>query len=884
MADLTGNNIPPELQSQLREFRRHLWRGKFVEALLAGFFGLILSFLLVFGLDRLMPTPGWLRLGILIAGTSLFAFFAPYWIHRWILKNRKENELARLISRKFPRLGDRLLGVLELSGQTESESSLSPALREAATKDVAAAAAQRDFGDALPSNRNRTGLVAVAVLVALAITTFVMLPKAGVNALQRWLFPLSDTPRYTLTKFDSALPKTLVVPIGEPFTLDVGLAADSENRPSSAKARYGSQDWLQAARQASGGYRFDFAGQQKESIIALSAGDARASIQVIPTIPPSLESVGATITLPDYLELDPRLVDIRSGTLAAIKGSQVELHANASRDLKQGFMEVRDLPSDTGEPLTEGAGEPTKRVVGASGKRATFPSLDLASNPREVRLSWVDELGLKGTETFRLRLEPLTDEPPTVYIQGAQRQIAILPEETIEFEVTAQDDFGLRTFGLEWSGEFTKPSAKSPAKGELELAPGGPAQAQLFSAAAFSPLLYDIEPQKLVLRAFTEDYLPERGRAYSQPIVLYILTRDEHAQMLKDRFDRVIGELEDAARNEQNNLDENNRLERLSDEELQKPENRDRLEQQRAAEDENIEKMEKLSEEMEKLFQDALRNGEIEKETMKKLSNTEQKLRELSKEDLPEVEEQLQKAQDQRSTPDQSKEDLKKATEEQKEALEKMKDTLEKANEANEDFEASTFVNRLNKAASEHDSIATAMKDSLEDLIGLSPRELDPADERLLGEMTMQQKRTASDVRWIREDLGHFYTRTEKEIHKELLEAMASIDIDQGLENNRERIASNLTFRSIVFSMKWADQLREWAKLLEGKKDDEGGAGGGGGGGGGGSMEDQDFEFMLKVMRMIQSEQDIRARTRAIEQLRRATFPAQQPQERLRIP
>lgn len=884
MADLTGNTIPPELQSQLREFRRHLWRAKLMEAILAGFFGLLLSFLIVFGLDRLMPTPGWLRLAVLVAGTSLFALFAPYWIHRWVLKNRRENELARLISRKFPRLGDRLLGVLELSGQTESESSLSPALRAAATRDVAAAAAKRDFSDALPSNKNRTGLIAVTLLVALAITTFVMLPKAGINALQRWLFPLSDTPRYTLTKFDSKLPKTLVVPIGEPFTLEVGLAADSENRPSNAKARYGSQDWLQSNRQSSGGYRFDFAGQQKESTIALSAGDARASIKVIPTIPPSLESVGATMTLPAYLELEPRLVDIRSGTLAALTGSQIELHANASRDLRQGIMELRDLPNDTGEPLTEGDDEAaTEHVVKAKGKRATFPALDLAAHPREVRLSWVDELGLKGTETFRLRLEPLTDEPPTVYIQGAQRQIAILPEETIEFEVTAQDDFGLRTFGLEWSGEFTKPSAKSPAKGELELAPGGPSQAQLFSPAAFSPLLYEITPQKLTLRAFTEDYLPERGRTYSQPIVLFILSRDEHAQMLKDRFDRVIGELEDAARNEQNNLDENNRLERLSDEDLQKPENRDRLEKQRAAEDENVEKMEKLSEEMEKLFQDALRNGEIEKETMKKLSNTEQKLRELAKEDLPEVEEQLQKAQDQRSTPEKSKEDLKKATEEQKEALEKMKDTLEKANEANEDFEAATFVNRLNKAAADQDSIATAMKDSLENVIGLSPGELDPGDERLLGEMTMQQKRTASDVRWIREDLGHFYTRTEKEIHKELLQAMGEIDIDQGLENNRERIASNLTFRSIVFSMKWADQLREWAKLLEGKKDDDGG-GGGGEGGSGGSMEDQDFEFMLKVMRMIQSEQDIRARTRAIEQLRRATFPDQQPQERLRIP
>ena len=76
--------------------------------------------------------------------------------------------------------------------------------------------------------------------------------------------------------------------------------------------------------------------------------------------------------------------------------------------------------------------------------------------------------------------------------------------------------------------------------------------------------------------------------------------------------------------------------------------------------------------------------------------------------------------------------------------------------------------------------------------------------------------------------------------------------------------------------------MREWAKLLEGSQKD--GGGGGGGGGSGGSMEDQDFEFMLKVMRMIQSEQDIRARTRAIEQLRRSTIPRQRPRLQPRLP
>ena len=896
MAKSSGNyssehEIPPELQQQLQEFRSHLWRSKLIEAILAGFFGLLFSFLLVFLLDRLMPTPAWLRLLILAAGTSLFAIFAPYWINRWILKNRKENQIARLISQKFPRLGDRLLGVLELSDQNESESTLSPALRAAATRDVAAAAAKRDFTNALPTNRNRSGILTVSILFFLVIAAFIALPKAGVNALQRWLMPLSDTPRYTRTKFDK-LPDRLVVPLGEPFSLQVPLAKDSEQKPEIAKARFKEQKWQRSSRQKQG-YRFDFSGQQKAGDIALAAGDARARIKVIPTLAPTLESVDASIQLPSYLELPERQIDVRSGSLNILTGSTVTLHANASRALAEGTLDVRNLtPLALQEPNNDQSAnhdepssapaKPLQLKATTRDRRASYPTQLITNTPKEVRLSWKDELGLVGSETFRLRLEPLQDEPPNVYIQGAQRQIAILPEETVEFDVNAQDDFGLRSFGLEWQGEFTKPSPDDPAHGELELAPGGPSENQLLSPASFSPIVHEITPQKLTLRAYCQDYHPDHTRSYSQPIEIYILTRDEHAQILKDRFDRVIGELEDAAREEQNNLYENKRLERLNDQELSNPENKERIEKQRQAEQENIEKTEKLAQEMEELFQDALRNGEIEKETMKKLSETERKLQELSKEDLPEVEEKLQDAQDQRSTSEQSKKDLKKATEKQEEALKKMRETIEQANEANRDFEAATFVNRLKRAAAEQEGITTSLTNSLEQLIGLKVEEVDPVEERLLGELALQQKRTSSDLRWLKEDLGHFYTRTEKKIHKELLDLMNASQIEEGLELNHERLSYNLTFRGIVFSKQWAEQLREWAKLLEGSQKD--GGGGGGGGGSGGSMEDQDFEFMLKVMRMIQSEQDIRARTRAIEQLRRSTIPRQRPRLQPRLP
>ena len=162
--------IPAGLSTQLEEFKKRLWKIKIAEAMLAGFFGLLFSFLLVFAFDRLFETSGAIRLIILLCGISLFVIFAPYWIHRWVYGHRRENQLARLISRRFPRLGDRLLGAVELQSQNESVETLSPELRAAAMQSVTAEAAGRNLSMALPAARHRKWTLAVMILFILSVT------------------------------------------------------------------------------------------------------------------------------------------------------------------------------------------------------------------------------------------------------------------------------------------------------------------------------------------------------------------------------------------------------------------------------------------------------------------------------------------------------------------------------------------------------------------------------------------------------------------------------------------------------------------------------------------------------------------------------------------
>jgi hypothetical protein len=241
-------------------------------------------------------------------------------------------------------------------------------------------------------------------------------------------------------------------------------------------------------------------------------------------------------------------------------------------------------------------------------------------------------------------------------------------------------------------------------------------------------------------------------------------------------------------------------------------------------------------------------------------------MRELAARDIPGVEEKLSESRESSNSPEKTAKDLDGAIERQRKALEKMRDAIARANDANKRLEAGTFVNRLKKAAGEQAGIVDSLKEGFERMLGLSSKRLDPADARKIEESSKQQADTASDLRWLQEDLAHYFARTKAEPIQVLMDAMKQSDIDSGLEDVRTRLSKNHSFGAAEQAKKWGDQLTQWAAQFGGEMN-----GGGGGAGGAPDAEDEDFEFMLRVMKMIQSEQDLRAQTRVLEQLRRST-------------
>ncbi|HEY8961521.1 MAG TPA: hypothetical protein VIM57_04885, partial [Luteolibacter sp.] len=700
------------------------------------------------------------------------------------------------------------------------------------------------------------------VLLAFAATALIATPRAGVNALKRWLLPLSDIPRYTFTRLD-APPDEWIVPFGESFTVTLRLSPESEQRPARAEGRYGLQPGVSASLNGNE-YAFTFPGQQEPGTITFRAGDATHRMRVKPVPRPAIESVAARIIPPAYLSIPEKTIDLATGALSVVEGSRVEIQLQASRPLKSARFGPTVTTTDPPDnPFIPESGELTFQ-----GRYARSPLLSVDAHSFEVPFDWTDGYNLGGGD-FKIQIDSFKDAPPVAYLPGAERQKAILPEETIDFEVLAEDDHGVKLAGLEWQGEFTRPTAGEPAHGEIKLEQGGPEMRRVTGPVAFSPAAFGVVPQQLTLRAWVEDYFPNRGRIYSEPVVLYVLTRDEHAQMLKSRFDRAIAELEDIARHERNQYEENQRLERLEGDELQNEESRNRLDVQQQAEAGNTRRMDELTKRMEQLLKDSARNKDIDKETLRKMAEAMKSMRELAREDMPKVDDKLGDSRERTNTPEKTKKDVREAVENQRKALEKMQRAIAKANESNQRMEAGTFVNRLKKAAAEEEGIASVLINAAERIYGLPLPEVDPADRRVLSETTHQQAETASDVRWLQEDLGHFFARTEKAPFKEILDEMRESKIDMGLEEIRDRLLLNHSSSAtggmphLTGAKEWADKLAGWAKKLEGENQ-------AGAGGGGGNSEDEDFEFMLRVMKMVQKEQDLRASTRALEQLRRS--------------
>ena len=607
-------SLPSRMTDALKQYRKRVWTIKLAEGALAAIFGLVISYFVVFGLDRLVDTPALLRGGILAVGMVGMVILFPIKYHNWVWQHRRLDGVARLLRHKFPRLSDHVLAIVELA-RSDSDQSSSRTLIEAAMRQVDNEVAKHNLKDAVPHPRHLRWAWAAGIPLILFMVGMLLVPDASRNALARWLIPWRNVERYTFAQLEGET-ELQVVAYAEPFSIEARLKDKSPWKPVSGEAQYTDQAPIVAALEGAT-YRFQIPPQTKDGHLTLRVGDARRSIPVEPKLRPELTEFVAQVQLPAYLERpDMEMKDVRGGVLALVKGSTAILEATATRELAQAVLDDRPQLVDGQRIITEPISADTKT---------------------QVRLMWWDRFGLATREPQVLWIEAIDDEAPTVGFNKLKNNQVILSNEVIAFEIHASDDFGVKRIGLEWEGLQHSISNPNPSSGEKTVSAGAPTAEAMTVAATFSAERENVRPQSLRLRSFAEDYLPGRERAYSPYLVLHILTPLEHLKWLTDQLSLWVNAAQEVHDKELQLNQVNRELRNLPPEALDDPAQRKRLQSQAAAERANAARLDSLIGIGKQLVEEATRNQEFEPDQLKLWVEILKKLEEIAGERMPSI-------------------------------------------------------------------------------------------------------------------------------------------------------------------------------------------------------------------------------------------------------
>lgn len=605
---------------------------KLAEGILAAAFGLAVSYLLVLGLDRLVDTPAWLRGIILAAGAAVPGLGLPLKWHAWVWKQRRLEDAARLLRWKFPRLGDQLLGIVELARHDAGTSGRSERLVQAAMAQADEAVKDQDFSGAVPKAKHRQWGLAAAAGVALVTAGFIFINDAARNALVRWLMPWRETERYTFARIEK-LPNPLIVPVAESFELPVKVSRSAKWQPDTANVKIagqpdlseqvyeepGENDWLFA--------RVTVPPQTKDTDVFVQVGDVRETIRLEPRPRPELTSLQVRTKLPAYLEYKTEPVtEVRGGAVSILKGAEVSFEAAASRELAEAKVD--------GAPATLRDGKIISPVQKLEGDK-------------DVVFTWTDGLGLTSRVPLILNVKAVEDAPAQLVARRETMEQVVLESEVVVFDVNASDDFGIKQTGLEWKSLNDGTDATATKTVGSKITAGGGAETKSLEArSTFCAAREGVAPQSLEIRAWAEDYLPGREKSRSAAFVLHVLNKTDHALWVTQQMSKWLEAARETYEKEQQLHATNKELRSMTAEELDRTENRKKIALQSSAENANAERLAALNNAGKNLVEQATKNPEFDAERLESWATTLQSLNDIAQNRMPNVADLLKKSAD----------------------------------------------------------------------------------------------------------------------------------------------------------------------------------------------------------------------------------------------
>ena len=840
-------SLPESLRRQFAALEQRLWSAETVVAVCGAAVGLLASYALLFLSDRVWNTPVWLRAVFTLAGAGVLGWFAWRWAGNWVFHRRDLKSLSELVQRHYKRLGDRLLGIVELSDESKRPADISPSLCRAAIRQVAGEAEQFDFTAAVDARQTRKWVTSMCLLLAPIALAWVLAPQAGWNALQRWAAPTASITRYTFVSLDQ-LPATLVVPHGEAFEVAAGVTYRSFWKPARATGRFEEQPAV-ATKVDGDTVRFKVSGQTQPGRLALRIGDERKEILIQPTHRPALKQLTANIEWPAYLQYSTTHESVQTGSLSLLEGSRITLTGVASRPLASAQMKIE---SQKPEPLAVKA----EKFNSASSK------LD---NLSHAALTWRDELGLDSGAPWLLALRTQKDQPSRVEFPDLALETSILETDVLPIKVAATDDYGVRHAGFVWELVATGDVTNKPAPKDFTGVAKTPHEKKFAEGFMFSPAVLRVPPDSSVeLHAVANDFFPERKVSESPIHFIHVVSLAKHAEMVRQQLEAIFARLEEITRAEEGIANQTRDLKDLPKEKLAGEDAAKKAGEQADEQERNARNLDQLSQEGQKAVKEAIRNPTFTEADLKQWTKSLQNMKEIAAGDMSKAQQALKDAQQSQG---ERPEQLAKAEKAEQDALDKLEQLQKEMNQGLDNLQAMTLAQRLRKLGGTEQEIEGKLQKIVPETIGLTAKELPDRFKRATTALTKDQSGAQRETATLKDELGRFAERTQKEnygqVNKEMTEANAPGEMDKV----RAQIEANISMEAMKNLATWSKKFGAWADVLDPPKD-----GGGGGGGQGGQQSDDILKLLMAYIRMRAVELNVHDRTRLLEE-QKATDP-----------
>ncbi|GDY21562.1 hypothetical protein LBMAG56_29090 [Verrucomicrobiota bacterium] len=835
--------LPETLRRQFAAMEQRLWRMDTTVAIGGTVCGLLLSFTFLFLSDRLWDTPVWLRTLSSLAALGAAAYFGLGWFRLWALQRRDTKALAEIIQRHHRRLGDRLLGVVELADESRRPANVSPALCQAAIAQVAREAGPMDFSAAVAARRPRLIAATALGLLTLVAIPFVLFPDASLNALKRWFLPGASITRYTFVQL-SDLPARLVVPHGEPFEINCGVTPRSFWKPATATSQFARQPAVEAAVK-SGHALFKIPGQTQPGTLSLRAGDATRQIAIEPTHRPALKQFTASLELPAYLHYPVVEQPIQQGRLSYLEGTRLTFRGQTTRNLAS--AELRDA-------------QPQAQPLAVTAASFTSPMFTPTGAPT-LHFTWQDELGLRPQPALALLLQPQRDAAPLIELPDQPRETAILEDEIIPLRLTATDDFGVKELGLRY--DFTQPqkAGGDDVTRTNKVKTGAHTERKLAGVFEFSPGFLGIPAGTVVsVRGTATDYFPGRAPAESSVHRLLILSREEHARMIQEQLEKLRVAIEELTRKQENLTGETKRVQDQKPDQQATPETAKKLGEQSDEQKENARTLERISEDGLRTLKDGLRNKSLPTKMLKDWAQSLEQMQNVAKQEMGEATDSLKSAQ---QNPAKRPTEVAKAVEKEEQALKALQELQRKMSNDLDKMQALTLSKRLRKVGETEQGVDLTLQKTLAETIGLRREELPAPTRAKLSGLAGDQERASKDTAKIHEEITRFHQRTDLASHGKVSQEMKQTKVVDELAQVSELIRENISAQARQQAQNWAKRILAWADELEaGEKesDEESGESGEPQ-----KMEKRDLEKLLALIRVRQDQENLNEHTRLLE-------------------